>query len=279
MSDVIAALPMYDWPEVRAEVDAQWAAIRDGLRADGIAAPEWLVRRNADMPAVPGGIRDGDGRLLAPDPATLPADGLDLTALWHHPRLLLGQTCWGPMEAGLEAHVRVVAQPDYSAYEGGAGEFYSSAVVMRGEGEDVPAPADGNALLSPGLIHGRRFVCNGRDSMSGLLGIARDLAAMGEGGDLFKACEETGSHRLSCIAVAEGWADVAAIDCRTWALFRRFDPEAARRLQVVGWTARRRGLPFITAPATPPGTVRSLEAMLRLTRASCRPTDQRAARR
>lgn len=255
MSEFIAALPMYDWPEVRAEVDAQWAAIRDRLRAGGIDAPERLVRQ-------------GSG----PDDA-------DLAALWRDPRLLLSQTCWGPMEAGLEAYVRVVAQPDYSACEGGAGELYSSAVVMRGEEGDVSAPSDGRALLPAGLIRGRRFVYNSRDSMSGLLGIARDLDAMGERPDIFSSRAESGSHRLSGLAVAAGEADVAAIDCRTWALFRRFEPEAAARLRVVGWTARRKGLPFITAAAMPAGTVGLLEAALRPTRASSLRTDRMAAPR
>ncbi|MEP4421807.1 MAG: phosphate ABC transporter substrate-binding protein, partial [Nitratireductor sp.] len=58
MSAFIAALPMYDWPECRAETDAQWAAMAGRLRAAGVDAPAQLVRRNADMPAVPGGIRD-----------------------------------------------------------------------------------------------------------------------------------------------------------------------------------------------------------------------------
>jgi hypothetical protein len=44
MSTFIAALPMYDWPERRAEVDAEWVAIRDLLRAAGVEAPEVLTR-------------------------------------------------------------------------------------------------------------------------------------------------------------------------------------------------------------------------------------------
>ncbi|MGN6537639.1 MAG: phosphate ABC transporter substrate-binding protein, partial [Mesorhizobium sp.] len=40
MSRFIAALPMYDWPEVRAEVDAQWARLRDALRRRGVDAPD-----------------------------------------------------------------------------------------------------------------------------------------------------------------------------------------------------------------------------------------------
>ncbi|TIT56391.1 MAG: phosphate ABC transporter substrate-binding protein, partial [Mesorhizobium sp.] len=61
----------------------------------------------------------------------------------------------------------------------------------------------------------------------------------------------------SIVAIAEGSADVAAIDCESWALAKRFEP-AAREVKVVGWTKRRKGLPFITARATPPETVAAL---------------------
>src|SRR5882757_410267 len=123
----IAALPMYDWPEVSEEVDAQWARLRDTFRQRGIDAPEGLARVNGDLPPVPGGIRDDTGELIAPDPATLPPDELDFHKLWLHPALLFAQTCWGPMELGLSKQVQVVGQPSYDAYEGGQGEFYSSA--------------------------------------------------------------------------------------------------------------------------------------------------------
>ena len=137
MSNFIAALPMYDWPETRAETDAEWARIRDSLRAQGVDAPESVVRRNADLPPVPGGIRDVQGRVIAPDPATLPPDEFDVHTLWVHPQLLLAQTCWGPMELGLAEHVRFIGQPSYDAFEGGQGEFYSSAIVMR-RSDDIP---------------------------------------------------------------------------------------------------------------------------------------------
>ena len=81
---------------------------------------------------------DAEGKLIAPDPATLPPDELDFHKLWLHPALLFAQTCWGPMELGLSKHVQVVGQPSYDAYEGGQGELYSSALVMRtGEGPSV----------------------------------------------------------------------------------------------------------------------------------------------
>lgn len=247
MTDPVAALPMYDWLELRTETDAQWVRLRDALRQKGIAAPDSLVRCNAGLPSVPGGIRDLAGTLLAPDPASLPPDGLDLHTLWLHPDLLFAQACWGPMELGLAKHVQVVGQPDYSAFEGGEGEFYSSAIVMRSDlarEEDRKAPADGRAIIPAERLRGARFAYNSADSMSGMLTVARDLEEMGESLDVFSQRIETGGHRASIVAVAQGRADVAAVDCRSWAMARRFEP-AARKVGVVGWTARRTGLPFI----------------------------------
>jgi ABC-type phosphate/phosphonate transport system substrate-binding protein len=266
MSELVAALPMYDWPEVRDEVDAQWARLRDAFRQKSIDAPQTIVRRNGDLPPVPGGIQDINGKLIAPDPATLPPDELDFHKLWLHPALLFAQTCWGPMELGLSKHVQVVGQPSYEAFEGGQGELYSSALVMRtGEGPEVRSPADGRALIPLDLIRGKRFIFNSLDSMSGVIGLTRDLQATGESLDIFSSRSESGGHRGSIVAVAEGKADVAAIDCESWALARRFEP-AARKLVIVGWTGRRKGLPFITAITTPEKTVRALrEALAALT--------------
>lgn len=251
MSEFVAALPMYDWPEARAEVDAQWARLRDAFRQGGIDAPETIVHRNGDLPPVPGGVHDAKGQLIAPDPATLPPDEFDFHRLWLHPALLFAQTCWGPMELGLSRHVRVVGQPSYDAYEGGQGELYSSALVMRtGEAPMARSPDDGRPLIPLELISGKRFTFNSLDSMSGFIGLARDLEAMGESLDIFAARGESGGHRASIVAIAEGRADVAAIDCESWALAQRFEP-AAQKVAVVGWTGRRKGLPFITAKTTP----------------------------
>ncbi|WP_434723195.1 phosphate/phosphite/phosphonate ABC transporter substrate-binding protein [Mesorhizobium sp. RIZ17] len=251
MSKFVAALPMYDWPEMRGEVDLQWARLRDAFRQRGIDAPDAVVRSNRELPAVPGGILDDDGKPIAPDPATLPPDELDFHQLWLSPALLFGQTCWGPMEFGLAQHVQVIAQPSYDAYEGGQGELYSSALVMAADGgPSVVAPGDGKAVIPLDLIRGKRFTFNNPDSMSGLIGLTRDLEAMGESLDIFASRSESGGHRSSIVAVAEGRADIAAIDCESWALAQRFEP-AAKGVKVVGWTARRKGLPYITARATP----------------------------
>lgn len=258
MNEFIVALPMYDWPEALAETDAEWTRLRDILRASGVDAPQRLVRRNADLPPVPGGIRDAGGNLLAPDPATLPPEELDFHALWLHPQLLFTQTCWGPMELGLAEHVQLIGQPSYDAFEGGQGELYSSALVMRAEFADVPAPDNGAPAIPFDLIRGKRLAYNSLDSMSGIIALTRDLEAAGENLDIFSERVASGGHRSSIVAVAEGRADIAAIDCRSWALAQRFELAAAK-VQAVGWTGKRKGLPYITAK----GTSRTLAANLR----------------
>ena len=57
----------------------------------------------------------------------------------------------------------------------------------------------------------------------------------------------TGAHRQSIQCVADGRADLAAIDARSWSLAKTYSIELTNQLAVVGWTSRRPGLPFITA--------------------------------
>lgn len=102
---MIAALPMYDRPELRAETDALWARIRDALRARAIPAPDALTR-------------DRD-----------PWD------IWQSPDLLLAQTCGLPFRARLHPHVTLVATPDYALPHCPPGH-YNSVIVARGT--DLP---------------------------------------------------------------------------------------------------------------------------------------------
>jgi ABC-type phosphate/phosphonate transport system substrate-binding protein len=263
MSEFIAALPMYDWPEARAETDAEWARLREAFRAAGVNAPERLVRRNADLPAVPGGLRGVDGEVATLDPARLPPDELDFRAVWLHPQLLFAQTCWGPMELGLSRHVHVIGQPSYDGFEGGQGELYSSAILMRrDEGRaHASAPAEGCAVIPLDLLRSQRFAFNSPDSMSGIIALSRDLEALGTTINLFSGRVETVGHRDSIVAIAEGRADVCAIDCRSWAMALRFEP-AAKDVQVVGWTKRRKGLPYIAAAGAPTEFLATLRAVL-----------------
>ena len=239
-SPLVAALPMYDWPERRAEVDAEWVELRDALRAAGVNAPEHLARCNADLPAVAGGIRNSAGKAIARDPATLPPDEFDFETLWHHPDLLFAQTCWGPLELWLGDAVQVIAQDDYSGIEGGEGELYSSAIVMRASETMSSHQSVVRKLFD------MRLAYNVGDSMSGYIAMERMLHSAGLDLHIFRDRIASGGHRNSIRMVASVKADVAAVDCKTWVLALQHEP-AAKELAVIGWTPKRKGLPFITA--------------------------------
>lgn len=155
--------------------------------------------------------------------------------LWDHwtdPGLVLSQTCGLPFRARLHGQVTLVASPDYGL-EGCPPGFYRSALVARVD--DVRAgPAD---------FSGAALAFNEGLSQSGW-GAVWELAR--DRGIAVRPALETGSHRASALAVAEGRADWASLDAQTWAMIRRWDDWAAG-LKVVGWTRPTPALPFITA--------------------------------
>lgn len=226
------SLPMYDWPECRDATEADWARIRQ-------AAPEVL-------PAALGRI-----------------DWSCADAYFRDPALVFSQCCWGPLSRGLLEWLEPLAQPDYSAFEGGRGPFYRSALVAR-SGAAVAVPDGPGPALVP--LAGLRLAINERDSLSGCLGLWDDLGA--DPCTVAAGCVETGSHRASVRAVAEGRADLAAIDCRSWALALAHEP-FAQSLVVVGWTSERPGLPYVTSRATDPALKSALRA--HLLRTGCHP--------
>ncbi len=112
-----AALPMYDWPEVRGATDRLWVALREALRAEGVAAPDALDRERA------------------------------AEALWTHPRLVLAQTCGLPFVRELESRVTLLGAPDYGL-PGLAPGFYDSVVVVRADDPRDTLASFGGARLA-----------------------------------------------------------------------------------------------------------------------------------
>ncbi|MXN63385.1 PhnD/SsuA/transferrin family substrate-binding protein [Stappia sp. GBMRC 2046] len=204
-SAALAVLPMYDWPEVRAETDRLWRALADRLGEAGFDAPSGLAR------------------------------DVDAETAWADPSLLLGQTCGLPFVSRLKGRVSLVGAPAYRLEGCEPGE-YCSALVVRDDD-----PADGL-----GDLRGRRVAYNMEGSQSGHAAMLATVAPLAHGGRFFTQALATGSHRASVRAVAEGAADVAAVDAVSWELAKRFEPSASR-LRVLLRTRPTPGLPFITA--------------------------------
>ena len=157
--------------------------------------------------------------------------GGNVDAYWTAPDLVVGQTCGLPYRARLHDNVTLIGALDHGL-PGCPPGYYNSVVIMRAD------DARGHrAALSETLA------CNAADSQSGWAALAELARAAGVE---IRRARRSGSHRESARLVAEGAADLAAIDAETWRLIEAYDPDVARRLSVVERTSPRPGLPLIT---------------------------------
>ena len=209
---MIAALPMYDWPALRAATDAFWAE---------------AARRMADA------------GLPAPDALTRPAAAAEA---WADPDLLLGQACGLPYVAGACGKAAVVARPDYALPEARGGRYRSVIVVRAGSDG-----GDGGALVARA---GGVVAVNEWGSYSGHVALRAHLAGLRPGAraPFFEEARLSGSHAESARMVARGAADMAALDGVVWALLAAHEPGTAGALAVIDRTDEAPALPFIAAP-------------------------------
>lgn len=144
---------------------------------------------------------------------------------WQSPELVFGQTCSLPVRAGLRGKVSVVASPVHDLPIP-VGHYCSQYVVRREE-----ARSDVSAFA------GSPVAVNGFDSHSGFVALPDALRA---------SAFETGSHAASALAIAEGRADIAAIDAVTWGMISRWE-KCAEALRVIGTSASSPAPPYVTA--------------------------------
>lgn len=175
--------------------------------------------------------------LLWPDP---------LLPHWLQDDLSLSQTCGYPLMATL-VNVQVVGAFHYAA-PGCEGACYRSWIVVREE-ESGEQWRD---------FQGRKLAYNSEDSQSGY----RGLIKMTGGPDVFSQRIASGGHRRSLALLREKVADIAAIDCVSWALLRKRFPAELQGLKVIGETASVPSLPLITGAATSAQELAALRAGL-----------------
>lgn len=199
-----ASLPQYDLPSVRQATDAWWAGIRRHLMAQGVEPVPKSLLRTTDAEAD-----------------------------WRRPDLLVSQTCGYPLMTELRGALRAVATPVYTC-PGCEGPRYRSALIIREE--------DNTKELSG--FRGRKVAVNNPNSHSGMNVLRYLLAPLAKGGPFFSEIVWSGGHAFSLEAVKAGQADLAAIDCVTFALLQRDMPEAVQGLRVMDWTPSAPSLPY-----------------------------------
>ena len=166
-----------------------------------------------------------------PAPAEL-SNAAEEFAIWTAPELVLSQTCGMPYRLWLHDRVTLVGTPDFGITDCPPG-YYRSAIVVRADDTRQTLTNFANA----------RFIYNQTFSQSGFAAIH---AVTRTRGFWFANRSQSHGHVHSARAVAEGRADIAALDAVTWRLIQQYD-SFANALRVLEWTPPTPGLPYITA--------------------------------
>jgi ABC-type phosphate/phosphonate transport system substrate-binding protein len=152
----------------------------------------------------------------------------------RQPGLWFGHTCGYPLVSHLK--------DDFSPFcvalfdvPGTSGGLYSSRII-------VAADADIQSLAG---CRGRVAAMNNSDSNSGMNVLRHAVATIHGGGPFFSSVVTSGGHLNSLEAVAEGAADVAAIDCVSFQLIADWQPRLIERVRVIGDSVKTCGLPFV----------------------------------
>ena len=88
------------------------------------------------------------------------------------------------------------------------------------------------------------------------------IAPIAGGAAFFSSVVLTGSHEASVAAVDNGRADIASIDCVSFALLGRGRPELVERVAIVAESAPSPCLPFIAAASLPVLTIAAVRNAL-----------------
>ena len=175
----------------------------------------------------------------------------DYASVWREPGLVLSQTCGYP-------YATAAARPRAAGGDAGlpGGRLRRCAATARCCVVRADDPAETLADL-----RGRRVAFNATDSQSGHNALRAAVAPLAPRRALLRGHASSPARTAaSADAVAAGEADLCAIDCVTWAMLGRHEPERVAGLRVIGRTASAPGLPLITGPARPLAAVRAAVA-------------------
>jgi ABC-type phosphate/phosphonate transport system substrate-binding protein len=177
--------------------------------------------------------------------------GGELAVLWRHPALIFGQTCGYPYASGLKDAVTLIAAPEYS-FPGCEDASHRSFIIRRAR--------DSRCLLKE--FRGAVAALNAHDSNTGMNLFRGMIAPIAGGPAFFSSTVVTGSHEASVAAVDNGEADLASIDCVSFALLKRGRPELMERVAIVAESPLLPCLPFIASASLPAMTIAAVHKAL-----------------
>jgi ABC-type phosphate/phosphonate transport system substrate-binding protein len=217
-----ASLPMYDLPEVQEATASWWQGIAKHMRLQGIE-----------------GVPD-----------TLENE-LPLDTLWTQGNLLLSQCCGFDVMNSYKDHLSVLMISSWDAEGCSTGQYYSFIVTA----EDHISEKIGDLKNSVAVI-------NGPESHSGMNTLFREVQPYSHDGQFFKTIHISGAHVESLRFIQSKQADVAAIDCVTFELLKRYRPSALKGIKVLCQTKSAPALPYVTTMKLPIEQQRKIQAAL-----------------
>jgi len=156
--------------------------------------------------------------------------------VWRANNLLFSQTCGRPFATELHQTTTLIGTPDYG-HENCPPGYYRSAFITRRNDPRSTLAEFAQAV----------FAYNETSSQSGW---ASPRFYFKKRGLHLENTHETGGHTRSALAIAEGRADIAAIDALSWDMIKQYD-DFASKLTVIDWTDPTPGLPYITSNTQP----------------------------
>ena len=202
-----ASLPMYDFPEIRESTEVWWRGIAKRMVQQGI--------QNA--------------------PTDL-TSGVPLNELWTANNLFLSQCCGFDVMHSYKEYLTVLMISDWDV-EGCEPGKYCSFIVVH---ED-------SHYESLAQLKGSIAVINDPESHSGMNALFSTIQPFSEEGKFFKSIKVSEAHANSLRFIQNKQADVAAIDCVTYALLNRFRPAALSAIRVLCKTKSAPALPYVTS--------------------------------
>lgn len=167
----------------------------------------------------------------------------DLERFWLRSDLLLSQTCGYPLTTSLHGQVQLIGTPTYDV-PGCNGYFYRSLLVVRDDGSGPELPQRMPTLAD---FRGSIGVVNQLNSHSGMNALRHTVAPFAHKGYFFDKVHISGSHLDSLSMVQGGTADMAAIDCVTFAYLAHIFPDKVVGLRILQESQAAPGLPFIAS--------------------------------
>ena len=213
-------MPMYDMPEVRKALDSLWRGFAINAQREGLRD-------------VPKGL----------------VHGRPLDQLWNDPDLWFSQCCGYDLVNGYAGRLVPIAIPRYGAPECD-GSDYASVIVVH---EDNKV----DCVLE---MRGAVCVINGPDSHSGMNALRALIAPVSSRGRFFSRVKVSGTHAGSLDMIRRGEAEVAAIDCVTYALLGRYRPDALSGIRKLGRTYWAPGIPYVTRATLAEDTIDRIRA-------------------